>query len=137
MGRLMVGVAAAVLAPALATAASLERIDVFVVGAPAVAGADIGEIPVMIHRVDQVRVVRQALNENLPDNPEAARRHARQRLTDERRQALVDGYEGLIRARRLGVEKVPAVVLDERYVVYGSTDLERAIAAYREVADGN
>ncbi|EGT3611599.1 TIGR03757 family integrating conjugative element protein [Morganella morganii] len=41
-------------------------------------------------------------------------------------QELVHLYQGLIRAWLLGVERVPAVVVDDQWVVYGLTDIHRA-----------
>lgn len=37
-------------------------------------------------------------------------------------------YQGVIDAWRLGIAKVPAVVVDRRYVVYGEPDLARALS---------
>jgi integrating conjugative element protein (TIGR03757 family) len=39
-----------------------------------------------------------------------------------------DSYLGLVRAWQLGVEKIPAVVVDGRYVVYGQPDVALAMA---------
>lgn len=43
-------------------------------------------------------------------------------------QAMVQAYQGIIRAWQLGVERWPAVVVDDRLVVYGLTDTDRAVA---------
>jgi integrating conjugative element protein (TIGR03757 family) len=43
-------------------------------------------------------------------------------------------YQGVAEAWGLGVARIPAVVVDRRYVVYGEPDVPRAIAridAYR------
>lgn len=42
-------------------------------------------------------------------------------------QQLADAYKGVTDAWRVGVAKVPAVVVDQRYVVYGDTDVTRAL----------
>ncbi|CDL86689.1 TIGR03757 family integrating conjugative element protein [Xenorhabdus cabanillasii] len=39
---------------------------------------------------------------------------------------MVTAYQGIIRAWELGIKKYPAIVIDDRYVVYGSTDVIRA-----------
>lgn len=39
---------------------------------------------------------------------------------------LARAYQGIIRAWQLGVEFVPAVVVDDQWVVYGLTDIHRA-----------
>ncbi|MEY0162069.1 TIGR03757 family integrating conjugative element protein [Providencia rettgeri] len=48
---------------------------------------------------------------------------------------LKQAYQGVIRAWQLGVERVPAVVVDDKWVIYGLTDVARAqseIAQYRQ-----
>lgn len=47
-------------------------------------------------------------------------------------QELTRAYQGIIRAWQLGVERVPAVVEDDRWVVYGLTDLSRAHSEIRQ-----
>ena len=49
-------------------------------------------------------------------------------------QRLAAAYEGVVEAWRFGVTHLPAVVVDQRYVVYGEPDVARAVAridAYR------
>ncbi|WP_205951689.1 TIGR03757 family integrating conjugative element protein [Pantoea stewartii] len=50
-------------------------------------------------------------------------------------QALTAGYAGVAHAWSLGLEKYPAVVFDDKWVVYGTTDVAAARAkldAWRE-----
>lgn len=39
---------------------------------------------------------------------------------------LTQAYQGIIQAWQLGVARVPAVVVDDQWVVYGLTDIHRA-----------
>ena len=41
---------------------------------------------------------------------------------------LVQAQQGITDAWSVGVEKIPAVVIDRRYVVYGEADVAKAIA---------
>ncbi|WP_336298268.1 TIGR03757 family integrating conjugative element protein [Pseudomonas graminis] len=41
---------------------------------------------------------------------------------------LTQAQQGITDAWSLGVEKIPAVVVDRRYVVYGEADADKAIA---------
>ena len=74
---------------------------------------------------------------DLPNNPDKATTLVRQRLRDggealQRR--IGHAYQGVADAWGLGVAKIPAVVVDRRYVVYGEPDVLRAVArinAYR------
>lgn len=50
-------------------------------------------------------------------------------------QELAAAQQGLVEAWSVGVQKLPAVVVDRRYVVYGETDVNQALAridAYRQ-----
>lgn len=41
---------------------------------------------------------------------------------------LIQAQQGITDAWSLGVEKIPAVVVDRRYIVYGEADVAKAIA---------
>ncbi|HBP5053753.1 TIGR03757 family integrating conjugative element protein [Pseudomonas aeruginosa] len=74
---------------------------------------------------------------DLPNDPDKATTLVRQRLRDggdalQRR--IGHAYQGVADAWGLGIAKIPAVVVDRRYVVYGEPDVPRAVArinAYR------
>jgi integrating conjugative element protein (TIGR03757 family) len=42
---------------------------------------------------------------------------------------LADAYQGIVDAWSAGVTKIPAVIVDRRYIVYGERDVERAVRA--------
>ncbi|QTL39112.1 TIGR03757 family integrating conjugative element protein [Xenorhabdus budapestensis] len=44
----------------------------------------------------------------------------------EKERDMVTAYQGITGAWELGIKKYPAVVIDDRYVVYGSTDINHA-----------
>ncbi len=46
-------------------------------------------------------------------------------------------YTGLARARILGVLKVPAVVVDGQYVVYGETDVPASLRKIKQYMEAN
>lgn len=77
------------------------------------------------------RLVESELATHLPADPQKATAIARQRLQDggtvlQKRLALA--YQGVIEAWGLGITKIPAVVVDRRYVVYGEPDVNRAVS---------
>ena len=47
--------------------------------------------------------------------------------------AIVDGYQGVGRAYGVGVKKLPAIVFDEEYVVYGTTNVKDALKLWKEL----
>src|SRR5690606_7322787 len=54
---------------------------------------------------------------------------------DEYSARVSDLYRPLYRVAQLKLRKVPAIVFDETYVVYGTTDLGRAINDYLSLRD--
>lgn len=127
--RLAAGLCAALLGPIAAAA------DVLVVtGGRHPVQAPAG---VRIIELDQATRIEVELAAHLPADPQQAAAVVRQRLHDggealQRR--IGHAYQGVADAWGLGIAKIPAVVVDRRYVVYGEPDVSRAVAridAYR------
>lgn len=77
----------------------------------------------------------------LPADPAQAEQQARAIVSSQafqqRQQELSGAYVGLTHAWTLGLEKYPAVVFDDRWVVYGTTDVGTAtqqLNAWKEKA---
>jgi len=90
---------------------------------------------VYVVELDAPARIEAELAANLPADPAQTAAIVRQRLQDggtplQRR--LANAYQGLTDAWSLGVTKIPAVVVDRRYVVYGETDVPRALARIEE-----
>lgn len=69
------------------------------------------------------------LSAGLPADAILAADLVRKRLREGKLQRRIgQAYQGLADARALGIIKVPAVVFDRRYVVYGDADVARAVA---------
>lgn len=86
--------------------------------------------------LDAPTALEAELNAQLPADPSRAEAIARQRLKGgaDRQRRLAAAYQGVADAWGLGIAKVPAVVVDRRYVVYGESDVADAVArinAYR------
>jgi len=85
-------------------------------------------------RVIQLDAAQQAeteLSANLPDDPQRATELVQQRLNQggqALQQRLREAYQGITDAWSMGITTLPAVVVDERYVVYGELDLDKALA---------
>lgn len=68
---------------------------------------------------------------HLPTGPQQATAIVQRRLKDggtDLHRRLATAYQGVIDAWRLGIAKIPTVVVDQRYVVYGETDVDRAVS---------
>lgn len=85
---------------------------------------------VVIQVLEDIHSLEQSLFPALSQHPEQAEQRARERMKQpdwrEQEARLTRAYQSLLDAYALGIEKVPAVVLDERYVVYGTTDIRVA-----------
>ncbi|WP_042886871.1 TIGR03757 family integrating conjugative element protein [Cupriavidus necator] len=71
------------------------------------------------------------LSAGLPADASLAADLVRQRMRegkDELQRRIGRAYQGVADAWGLGIVKVPAVVVDRRYVVYGDPDVARAVA---------
>lgn len=86
--------------------------------------------------LDAPTQIEATLSLGLPTKPSEAAAEVRQRLGNPAiTQQLTAAYQGVADAWRIGVTKIPAVVVDQRYVVYGDTDAAHAVAriqTYRE-----
>ncbi|WP_413728785.1 TIGR03757 family integrating conjugative element protein [Sodalis sp. RH19] len=68
---------------------------------------------------------------NLPTDPDQAAATMQQRLQqggDPLQRRLGAAWQGVAESWGLGIAKVPAVVVDRRYVVYGQPDVAAAVA---------
>jgi integrating conjugative element protein (TIGR03757 family) len=81
--------------------------------------------------------IKAELATDLPSDPKQAAAIVQQRLKQDGgklQQRLAGAYQGVADAWALGVTQIPAVVIDRRYVIYGETDVGRAVSrieAYR------
>ncbi|VFR55850.1 hypothetical protein BRI6_4347 [plant metagenome] len=81
--------------------------------------------------LDAAQRIEAELSAQLPTDPQHAATLVQQRLNQggtALQQRLREAYQGVTDAWSLGVTTVPAVVVDQRYVVYGETRLDRALA---------
>ena len=128
--RLAAGLCAALLGPIAAAAADVLVVTDSRHPVQAPAGVRIIEL-------DQATRIEVELAAHLPADPQQTAALVRQRLHDggealQRR--IGHAYQGVADAWGLGIAKIPAVVVDRRYVVYGEPDVPRAVArinAYR------
>ena len=92
---------------------------------------------VRVIELDQPAHIEAELTARLPADPAQAEALVRQRLLDggvDLQRRIGQAYQGVADAQSPGIVKIPAVVVDRRYVVYGEPDVPRAVArinAYR------
>jgi len=82
-------------------------------------------------QLDAVQHIETELSANLPADPQQATALVQQRLNQGGQvlqQRLREAYQGITDAWSLGITTLPAVVVDQRYVVYGEANLDKALA---------
>ena len=129
------------LSPQLRLCAVLSSLCLLAWGQTAVAGVEVFTIagePVVnvpssaaVVELDAPARLDARLSQDLPADPSRAKRMLQSRMNDPERQRTLRDYgqlyQGVARAWMLGIEKVPAVVVDSQYVVYGEPDVGRAL----------
>ena len=84
-----------------------------------------------VHVLDARDGYAEAFGADLPDDPERALAEARRRMSSPAGRAalarIAEAAAGNALAGRLRIERLPAVVVDGRYVVYGVRDVARAV----------
>ncbi|MBU4634044.1 TIGR03757 family integrating conjugative element protein [Pseudomonas chlororaphis] len=80
--------------------------------------------------LDEQQRLEEQLTRNIPTDPRqaAASIHGYLSSPEGKRfqNELVQAQQGITDAWSIGVEKIPAVVIDRRYVVYGEADVSKA-----------
>ncbi len=80
-----------------------------------------------------------ALSMDLPTDPDAAAQAAQARMRSEDWQHVFKeygrAYEAVARAWQIGIEKLPAVVVDGTYVVYGVHDVAQALQRIKQARE--
>jgi|GEM_PF-2097275 len=81
--------------------------------------------------------VEDELGHGLPPDPEQSKRILMERMQaigiERLKQRFVAAYQGVINARKYGIDRYPSIVFDEgASVVYGVVDLQDALNRYRD-----
>ncbi|CAI1777974.1 MULTISPECIES: TIGR03757 family integrating conjugative element protein [Enterobacterales] len=86
--------------------------------------------------LDAPEVVQREVFGALSADPRKAEQQAKAVLQSpdwqQKEQQIVQAYQGVIQAYDIGLKKYPAVVFDDRYVVYGTADVALAEAKLAE-----
>lgn len=85
--------------------------------------------------IDHLSELEDELSSELPPSPAAAQAMFGERMTAQISTKIEKAHQDIVDAWSLGVTKIPAVVVDRKYVVYGDSNIERALSKiqlYRE-----
>lgn len=85
--------------------------------------------------VDRPATLEASLSADLPPDPGEAQALLQQRINPQLAAQISQAHQDVANAWSLGVTKIPAVVVDQRFVIYGEPDVQKAldrIAEFRE-----
>jgi len=81
--------------------------------------------------LDAAQQIEAELSANLPADPQQATTLVQQRLNHggaSLQQRLREAWQGVTDAWSMGITTLPAVMVEQRYVVYGEANLDKALA---------
>lgn len=106
-----------------------HRVEVFANSAMLLTHAD----GATVYLLDGLQLLEAQLSQGLPTTESEATRVARermQRLGNQVQARAANAAQGMALAAQYGIDRIPAVVIDGRAIVYGVTDVQKAVAAY-------
>ena len=83
------------------------------------------ETDIEIYDISLLKSVEYALSNNLSDNPEVARKEANERIDSNfewLKTSLKSATDAYVLVDKFGINKFPAVVINDKFVIYGTTD---------------
>ncbi|CAK7008303.1 TIGR03757 family integrating conjugative element protein [Saezia sanguinis] len=81
-----------------------------------------------VYELDQVGQIEESLFDGLDTHKSDPAELVKARLTPQTHHQLAQAYQGIVDAWTLGIQKIPAVVVDRQYVIYGEPDVGKAIS---------
>ena len=108
-----------------------EKIDIYTVSSMPVHVPAAQKARTRIIYMDRVIAIENRLAEGLDSIPDESRETAAtERLSPTLQRELMTSWQALLRIRQYNITHLPAIILDDRAVWYGS-DLRRAVTRYR------
>jgi integrating conjugative element protein (TIGR03757 family) len=128
----LLGLAVAAL-PALAQDLyqGITKVEVFANSAMVITPIQADRYQLVIYRLDALKNVEAAINQNIPKTEAAARAYFAANQAEIRMQitpSVLNGANGIALARHYKLERIPAIVVDGASVIYGVTNVDQAIA---------
>ena len=87
-----------------------------------------------VYRLDGLQRIDTQINQNLPKTRDAALSYMRQNYAAIRRKyepQILESAQGLQLAQRYKIDRLPAIVINQRSVVFGLADVDQAIVQYQ------
>lgn len=126
-------------APANDLYAGVRTVEVFANMAMQVMPAQSDRYQLVIYRLDAMQSVEAVVNKGLPQTEAAAQRWIAENEPRLRRQLqpmIASAVNGMSLAHRYQIDRLPAIVINQRYVVYGYAEVAQALIALSEANGG-
>lgn len=129
-------------AQAQAQQASVSVVEVFANSAMHITPENSQGLPwrLDIYRLDALRQIERQLSQNLPQTEAEAMAWLRAneaRIRREVQPLAVQAANGVALAHYYRIERLPAIVIDRKAVVYGTTDVRAAVGRYLQTKQGD
>lgn len=115
--------------------AELRTVEVFYDSASKLPLSEVDGIMPNAYQLSNSKHLLADINKRIPNNFEDAKIVAKDLFNQQEGKsaikALVDSYQSIGKAYQYGLTKLPAVVINGRFVVYGTTDVKSALILWR------
>lgn len=115
--------------------AGVLSVEVFVNTAMPVISTDWPPYIQTVYRLDALSNLEAQMNVGMPQDENEARQWVaanETRLRQMIQPMVASAVNGLARAQRYQIDRLPAVVINQRYVVFGNVDVDQALMAWRD-----
>ena len=112
----------------------VQTVEVFANMAMQVTPVSTSHYALTIYRLDAMQNVEDLVNKGLPQSEAEAQRwisQNEQRLRRQLQPMISSSVNGMARAYRYQIDRLPAIVINQRYVVFGHADVDQALLAWR------
>lgn len=112
----------------------VTTVEVFANSAMVITPPQAPPFQLKVYRLDSISRVQGMLNQGLPKTETEARAYMAKNQATIRRQiepVILESSQGLMLAQKYRLEKIPAIVVNQRTVVFGETNVDRALMQYQ------
>lgn len=88
-----------------------------------------------VYRIDGLAQIEEQLNQGLPQTETEAMAYVQSRMPDLKKQVqaqAINAANGITLAIHYKLDRIPAIVINRRSVVYGITDVQQALSLYQQ-----
>lgn len=114
----------------LSLTASAHTIEVFTIHQRPV----VTPLNIKIYYLDDIALLQNILNQELKESANLASKKDMKKIlvkfTSKNREQYLLALNGIIKAQQYGINKIPAIVIDGKYQILGTTDINKALISF-------